>query len=53
MKAEGKEYDLEWDTSCESRAINRWEDFMDFLNTEIIYPREEYRQLPEPTGGHD
>lgn len=53
MTIDGEDYDLKWDTSCESRALNKWEDTMNYINTEIIYPKKEYLSLPEPTGGYD
>ncbi|MCG7343421.1 membrane lipoprotein lipid attachment site-containing protein [Sporosarcina sp. ACRSL] len=53
MTVDGEEYYLKWDTSCESKALNRWERTMNFINREIIYPKDEYQSLPEPTGGYE
>jgi hypothetical protein len=53
MTVDGEEYNLKWDTSCESTALNRWEETMNFINREIIYPKDEYQSLPEPTGGYE
>ncbi|WP_216830329.1 hypothetical protein [Alkalihalobacterium elongatum] len=53
MTIDGEDYNLKWNTSYESNALNNWEETMDFINREIIYPKEEYKSLPEPTGGYD
>ncbi|UOE95181.1 hypothetical protein [Alkalihalobacillus sp. LMS39] len=53
MTVDGEDYHLKWDNSCESKALNKWEDTMIFINTEILYPKENYPSLPEPTGGYD
>lgn len=53
MTINGEDHNLTWDASCETRAINKWEETMYFLNTEIIFPKEEYKALPKPTGGYD
>ncbi|GAE26937.1 hypothetical membrane protein [Halalkalibacter wakoensis JCM 9140] len=53
MTVAGEEYHLKWDTSCESSAFNHWEETMNYINREMIYPKEEYQSLPEPTGGYD
>ncbi|WP_078596542.1 hypothetical protein [Evansella clarkii] len=53
MTAAGEEYHLRWNSACETRAINRWERFMEELHAETIRTREEYQALPEPEGGYE
>lgn len=53
MTINGEDHNLKWDASCESSALNRWEETMYFINKEIIYPKDEYKSLPESTGGYD
>ncbi|MDG5789267.1 hypothetical protein QA612_17545 [Evansella sp. AB-P1] len=53
MTVDGEQYNLEWDTSCTSRALNKWEDTMEYIILDIIFTKEEYRALPEATGGYD
>lgn len=53
MTADGEEYRDSWDTACENPNTRAWESFMDTLMTEVIEPRPEYQELPEPTGGYE
>ncbi|PYZ94870.1 hypothetical protein CR194_04920 [Salipaludibacillus keqinensis] len=53
MTVDGEEYNLKWDTSCESRALNNWEETRISIDNEMIDPKEEYQSLPEPNGGYD
>ncbi|SDO49555.1 hypothetical protein [Alkalicoccus daliensis] len=53
MTAAGDTYKESWDTSCENPNTNAWESFMDSMMAEIIEPRPEYQELPEPTGGYE
>lgn len=53
MTIDGEEYILVWDHSCLSRAKMHWEEVMKFLQEEIIFPKEEYKQLPDFVGGYD
>ncbi|WP_169911071.1 hypothetical protein [Evansella clarkii] len=50
----GEVYEREWITSyCEKKPDKKLEEFIYVLHTEIVMPREEYRELPEPEGGYD
>ncbi|MDT8860767.1 hypothetical protein N0O92_11020 [Alkalihalobacillus sp. MEB130] len=53
MTIDGEDYHVKWNTACESSALTKWEETMNFINREIIYPKDEYQSLPEPTGGYD
>ncbi|MBU9719966.1 MULTISPECIES: hypothetical protein [Bacillaceae] len=53
MTANGEDYQLSWDLSCESRALNKWDRTLNVIIREMIFPKEEYQSLPEPTGGYD
>nr|WP_144929110.1 hypothetical protein [Paenibacillus bovis] len=52
MTVDDEEYNLKWDSSCESKALNKWESTLNYINKEIIYPKEEYQSLPEATSGY-
>ncbi|ADI00249.1 hypothetical protein [Salisediminibacterium selenitireducens] len=53
MTVDDEDYTVKWDTSCETIALNNWKDTMNVINREIIFPKDEYQSLPEPTGGYD
>ncbi|UTR10387.1 hypothetical protein MM300_21365 [Evansella sp. LMS18] len=51
---DGEVHEREWITSyCEKKPDKKLEEFIFVMHTEIVMPREEYRELPEPEGGYD
>jgi len=47
-------YQREWITSsCDKAPDNKLSDFINFVHQEIIMKKEEYNELPEPSGGYD
>ncbi|MDQ0208401.1 putative periplasmic lipoprotein [Alkalicoccobacillus murimartini] len=52
MIADGEEHNIEWNTSCDTEKLNKWNDTMNHLHNKIIYPRDEYQELPETNGGY-
>ncbi|TSB45559.1 hypothetical protein [Alkalicoccobacillus porphyridii] len=52
MTADGEELTFEWDTSCDTEKLNKWEEVMKDIHKEIIYKRSEYQELPEASGGY-
>ncbi|WP_047984397.1 hypothetical protein [Ornithinibacillus californiensis] len=50
----GKDYEREWITSyCDSTPDNILKNFIAFVHQEIVLAKEEYKALPEPSGGYD
>jgi hypothetical protein len=49
----GKDYEREWITSyCDNTPDNKLKNFIAFVHQEIIMAKEEYKALPEPSGGY-
>lgn len=50
----GEIYQREWITSdCDKVPDNKLKNFVEFVHREIIMIKEEYNELPEPSGGYD
>lgn len=50
----GEIYQREWITSyCDNVPDNKLKNFMEFVHQDIIMKKEEYKELPEPSGGYD
>lgn len=54
LTLDGEVYQREWITSyCNDTPDKKLKDFTEFLHREIIMIKEEYNDLPEPSGGYD
>lgn len=54
MTMNGEIYEREWITSyCDNVPDNKLKSFVEFVHKEIIVMKEEYKELPEPSGGYD
>ncbi|MDQ0257718.1 putative metal-dependent hydrolase [Evansella vedderi] len=54
LTLDGEVYHREWITSyCDSISDKKLKEFIEFVHHEIIMIKEEYNNLPEPSGGYD
>ncbi|MDG5786185.1 hypothetical protein QA612_01690 [Evansella sp. AB-P1] len=54
LTLDGEAYEREWITSyCQSRPDNKLKKLTEAIHREMIMMKEEYKELPEPTGAYE